>query len=112
MARALHRDHGPLVDKAAAGGSGVPLQVSRNRRPASWRRHSAPSSAAQMALIVNVSLPFSSSCAAGYSPTKVSAMTGQVPSPIPYNVDVVDFDAADAEFKTFVFQNEPIVWIQ
>ena len=33
-------------------------------------------------------------------------------SPIPYSVDVVDFDAADAEFKTFVFQNEPIVWIQ
>ena len=33
-------------------------------------------------------------------------------SSIPYKVDVVDFDTADDEFKTFVFQNEPIVWIQ
>lgn len=32
-------------------------------------------------------------------------------SSIPYKVDVVDFDAADADFKKFVFGNEPIVWI-
>ncbi|MEK7156155.1 MAG: nucleotidyltransferase domain-containing protein [Patescibacteria group bacterium] len=31
-------------------------------------------------------------------------------SSIPYKVDVVDFDAADAEFRDFVLHSEP-VWI-
>ncbi|TSC86910.1 MAG: hypothetical protein G01um10148_15 [Parcubacteria group bacterium Gr01-1014_8] len=32
-------------------------------------------------------------------------------SPIPYKVDVVDLDAADADFRDFVLQNESVVWI-
>ena len=32
-------------------------------------------------------------------------------SDIPYKVDVVDFDAADKDFKEYVLQNEPVVWI-
>jgi predicted nucleotidyltransferase len=32
-------------------------------------------------------------------------------SSIPYKVDVVDFDAADEDFKSYVLTNEPIVWI-
>jgi predicted nucleotidyltransferase len=32
-------------------------------------------------------------------------------SSIPYRVDVVDFDDADEDFKSYVFTNEPIVWI-
>ena len=30
---------------------------------------------------------------------------------IPYPVQVVDFDAADVDFRTYVFDNEPLVWI-
>ena len=33
-------------------------------------------------------------------------------SPIPYKVDVVDFDAVGADFRNFVLQNEPVVWIR
>lgn len=33
-------------------------------------------------------------------------------SDIPYKVDVVDFDAADADFRDYVLRNEPIVWIR
>ncbi len=32
-------------------------------------------------------------------------------SNIPYKVDVVDFDAADSDFREYVFQKEPILWI-
>lgn len=32
-------------------------------------------------------------------------------SNIPYKVDVVDFDAADADFREYVLYSEPIVWI-
>ena len=32
-------------------------------------------------------------------------------SAIPYKVDVVDFDEADADFRDYVMQNEPVVWI-
>src|ERR1043166_6194430 len=32
-------------------------------------------------------------------------------SAIPYKVDVVDFDVADAEFRDFVLHNESVVWI-
>lgn len=32
-------------------------------------------------------------------------------SRIPYKVDVVDFDAADSDFREYVLRNEPIVWI-
>jgi predicted nucleotidyltransferase len=30
---------------------------------------------------------------------------------IPYFIDVVDFDTASQSFKDYVFNNEPIVWI-
>lgn len=33
-------------------------------------------------------------------------------SPIPYKVDVTDFDAADSDFQEYVLRKEPIVWIQ
>ncbi len=33
-------------------------------------------------------------------------------SSIPYKVDVVDFDAADGDFREHVLHNEPIVWIR
>jgi uncharacterized protein len=33
-------------------------------------------------------------------------------SNLPYKVDVVDFDAADREFRDYVLHNEPIVWIR
>lgn len=33
-------------------------------------------------------------------------------APIPYKVDVVDFDEADADFKEYVFNHEPLVWIR
>jgi predicted nucleotidyltransferase len=33
-------------------------------------------------------------------------------APIPYKVDVVDFDEADAEFRDYVFNREPLVWIR
>ena len=33
-------------------------------------------------------------------------------APIPYKVDVVDFDEADAEFRDYVFSREPLVWIR
>lgn len=32
-------------------------------------------------------------------------------SSLPYKVDVVDFDAASDEFRHYVTNNEPIVWI-
>ena len=32
-------------------------------------------------------------------------------SNIPYKVDVVDFDAADSDFREYVLYNEPVVWI-
>ena len=32
-------------------------------------------------------------------------------SRIPYKIDVVDFDAADSEFREHVLHNEPVVWI-
>ena len=32
-------------------------------------------------------------------------------APIPYKVDVVDFDLADKEFTDHVLQSEPLVWI-
>lgn len=32
-------------------------------------------------------------------------------APIPYKVDVVDFDAADKDFRDYVLENEPIVWL-
>jgi predicted nucleotidyltransferase len=32
-------------------------------------------------------------------------------SAIPYKVDVVDFDAADEDFREYVLHNEPVVWI-
>lgn len=32
-------------------------------------------------------------------------------SSIPYKVDVVDFDAADEDFKDYVTRNEQIVWL-
>ena len=32
-------------------------------------------------------------------------------SNIPYKVDVVDFDAADSDFREYVLHNEPVVWI-
>ncbi|HXK38576.1 MAG TPA: nucleotidyltransferase domain-containing protein [Candidatus Paceibacterota bacterium] len=32
-------------------------------------------------------------------------------SAIPYKVDVVDFDAADSDFREYVLHNEPVVWI-
>lgn len=33
-------------------------------------------------------------------------------APIPYRVDVVDFDEADADFREYVFNREPLVWIR
>ncbi|OGG61993.1 hypothetical protein A3C21_00680 [Candidatus Kaiserbacteria bacterium RIFCSPHIGHO2_02_FULL_59_21] len=33
-------------------------------------------------------------------------------SGIPYKVDVVDFDDADADFREYVLHNEPVVWIR
>jgi len=33
-------------------------------------------------------------------------------APIPYKVDVVDFDEADNEFRDHVMQNESLVWIR
>ncbi len=33
-------------------------------------------------------------------------------SSIPYRVDIVDFDGADDDFKKYVFDNEPLVWIR
>jgi predicted nucleotidyltransferase len=33
-------------------------------------------------------------------------------SDIPYKVDVIDFDTADADFRDYVMREEPIVWIQ
>jgi len=33
-------------------------------------------------------------------------------SRIPYKVDVVDFDAADSDFREYVLNNEPIIWIR
>jgi predicted nucleotidyltransferase len=33
-------------------------------------------------------------------------------APIPYKVDVVDFDEADSEFRDYVSQREPLVWIR
>jgi predicted nucleotidyltransferase len=32
-------------------------------------------------------------------------------APIPYKVDVVDFDKADSDFREYVLHNEHIVWI-
>jgi predicted nucleotidyltransferase len=33
-------------------------------------------------------------------------------STLPYTVDVVDFDDADAPFRDYVLRNEPIVWMK
>ncbi len=33
-------------------------------------------------------------------------------SPIPYAVDVVDFDATDKDFQEYVLSHEPVVWIR
>lgn len=33
-------------------------------------------------------------------------------APIPYKVDVVDFDHTDTEFASYVFTNEPLLWIR
>lgn len=33
-------------------------------------------------------------------------------APIPYNIDVVDFDEADSEFREYVTKSEPLVWIR
>ncbi len=33
-------------------------------------------------------------------------------SNIPYKVDVVDFDGADNDFKKYVLDTEPLIWIQ
>ena len=32
-------------------------------------------------------------------------------APIPYKVDVVDFDDADQDFRSYVDRNEPHIWI-
>ena len=50
---------------------------------------------------------------AGSAPKALTALRDNLyDAPIPYKVDVVDFDTADQDFATYVFKNEPLIWIR
>ena len=50
---------------------------------------------------------------AGSAPKALTALRDNLyDAPIPYKVDVVDFDTADQDFTTYVFKNEPLIWIR